>query len=245
MMKSSHMPRPLLITIAIVAVAGAVAGGRASAEVARHPCVPRSAEIRFKAADGTRLAGYRLGRGRTAVLLAHQSRGDACQWAGYARRLAGQGYLVIAFDFRGYGDSQTRGGRAGQRLAADVAAAAKAARIRGARKVFAVGASMGGTVVLAAAANIRPALSGVISLSGPASFGSIDALKIVPRLSVPTLYVVGQYDADFVPDAQQLYGATGAKDKAIHILPVGSHGVDFVRSDPPARALIEGFLRAH
>jgi pimeloyl-ACP methyl ester carboxylesterase len=245
MMKSSHMPRPLLITIAIVAVAGAVAGGRASAEVARHPCVPRSAEIRFKAVDGTRLAGYRLGRGRTAVLLAHQSRGDACQWAGYARRLAGQGYLVIAFDFRGYGDSQTRGGRAGQRLAADVAAAAKAARSRGARKVFAVGASMGGTVVLAAAANIRPALSGVISLSGPASFGSIDALKIVPRLSVPTLYVVGQYDADFVPDAQQLYGATGAKDKAIHILPVGSHGVDFVRSDPPARALIEGFLRAH
>src|SRR5512132_1116724 len=143
MMKSSHMPRPLLITIAIVAVAGSVAGGRASAEVARHPCVPRSAEIRFKAADGTRLAGYRLGRGRTAVLLAHQSRGDACQWAGYARRLAGQGYLVIAFDFRGYGDSQTRGGRAGQRLAADVAAAAKAARSRGARKVFAVGASMG------------------------------------------------------------------------------------------------------
>jgi pimeloyl-ACP methyl ester carboxylesterase len=245
MLKSSHMPRPVLIAIAIVAAAVAGVTGRASADVARHPCVPKSAEIRFKAADGTRLAGYRLGRGQTAVLLAHQSRGDACQWVGYARRLARQGYLVIAFDFRGYGDSQTRGGRAGQRLAADVAAAARAARSRGARKVFALGASMGGTVVLAAAANIRPAVSGVISLSGPASFGSTDALKIVPRLTVPALYVVGQFDADFVPDAQQLYAATGAKDKAIHILPVGLHGVDFVRSDPQARALVEGFLRSH
>jgi hypothetical protein len=78
-----------------LAAAVCVAGG-ASAEVTRHACVPKTAEIRFKAADGTRLAGYRLGRGKTAVVLAHQVRGDACQWASYARRLAGRGYLVIA-----------------------------------------------------------------------------------------------------------------------------------------------------
>ena len=34
------------------------------------------------------------------VVLADQVRGDACQWASYARRLAGRGYLVVAFDFR-------------------------------------------------------------------------------------------------------------------------------------------------
>jgi pimeloyl-ACP methyl ester carboxylesterase len=243
MMESSQVIRLSLIIAAALAVIGVV--GTASAEVARHPCVPKSAEIRFVAADGTRLAGYRLGGGRTAALLAHQVRGDACQWAGYARRLARLGYLVIAFDFRGYGDSQARGGRAGGRLAADVGAAAKVARGRGARKVFAIGASMGGTAVLAAGTNIRPHLSGVVSLSGPAVFGSIDALNTVPRLTMPVIYVVGQLDSDFALDAQKLHDATGSADKAIQVLPVGLHGVELVRSDPRARAVVERFIGSH
>jgi alpha-beta hydrolase superfamily lysophospholipase len=210
MLESSHMARLSLIAIVAAALAGLC--GSASAEVSRHFCVPKSAEIRFKAADGTRLAGFRLGRGRTAVVLAHQTDGDACQWASYARRLAGRGYLVVAFDFRGYGDSQARGGRAAGRLAADVAAAAKAARARGARKVFAVGASMGGTAVLVAGANIRPPLSGVVSLSAPADFGAIRAQSAVPKLTVPVLYVAGELDSDFALDARRLYDATASTD---------------------------------
>ena len=173
------MVRLSIIAIALAAAVGVT--GSASAEATRHPCVPKTAEIRFMAADGTRLAGIRLGRGKTAVVLAHQSRGDACQWASYARRLAGRGYLVIAFDFRGYGDSQTRGARAAGRLSADVAAAAKAARARGATKVFAVGASMGGTAVLAAGVHARPQLTGVISLSGPAYFSWIGRAERRPQ----------------------------------------------------------------
>ena len=243
MLELWHVLRlPLIIAIALAALGVA---GTTSAEVARHPCVPKSAEIRFRAADGTRLAGYRLGKGRKAVVLAHQSRGDACQWSSYAKRLARLGYLVIAFDFRGYGDSQTRGGRAAFRLAADVAAAPRAARARGAQKVFVVGASMGGTAVLAAAANIRPTVSGVVNLSGPAFFTSLDALKLAPRLTVPALYVVGQFDSDFVPDAQRLYDAAASADKAIHVLPIAQHGVDLVRSDARARALVEDFIRSH
>jgi pimeloyl-ACP methyl ester carboxylesterase len=243
MLESSHVIR--LLTIVALALAAAGSTGGASAEVARHPCVPKSAEIRFKAADGTRLAGYRLGRGRTAVVLAHQSRGDACQWSAYSKRLARLGYLVISIDFRGYGDSQYRIGRAANRLAADVAAATKVARARGARKVFAFGASMGGTAALAAAANIRPQLSGVVSLSAPAVFSSMDALKVAPKLTLPVLYVVARSDADFAVDAQRLYDATASSDKAIHILPVGGHGVDFVRSDTEGRRLLERFLRSH
>jgi pimeloyl-ACP methyl ester carboxylesterase len=242
MVESWHVLRPSLLMAIAVAALGLAS--TTSAEVARHPCVPKSAEIRFRAADGTRLAGYRLGRGRTAVVLAHQSRGDACQWAGYAKRLARLRYLVIAFDFRGYGDSQTRGGRAALRLAADVAAAAKAARARGAQKVFLVGASMGGTAVLAAAVNVRPPVDGVVSLSGPAVFSGIDALKLAPRLTVPALYVVGERDSDFAPDARRLYDATASTDKALRVLPVGLHGVELVRSNRDARAIVEGFIRA-
>jgi pimeloyl-ACP methyl ester carboxylesterase len=243
MLESWQMLRLALIVTALAAATGVV--GRASAEVTRHTCVPKAAEIRFTAADGTRLAGYRLGRGRTAVVLAHQTRADACQWGSYARRLAGRGYLVIAFDFRGYGDSQTRNFRASGRLAADVAAAARAARQRGAQKVFAIGASMGGTAVIAAGAHARPHLSGVVSLSAPASFGVVSAINAAPKLTVPVLYVAGQFDADFPADAQRLYDATASTDKAIHILPDGRHGVDYVRSDTRARSLLEAFIRSH
>lgn len=232
-----------LAVIVAVALAALGAAGTTSAEVARHPCVPKSAEIRFTAADRVRLAGIRLGRGRKAVVLSHQSRGDACQWIGYARRLARLGYLAIAIDHRGYGDSQSVGGRAGTRLPADVAAAVRFARARGAQKVFAVGASMGGTAVLTAAANIRPRLSGVVSLSAPTAFAYMDALKTSPRLTVPALYLVGRDDADFVPSAQQLFDATASTDKAVHVLPVGYHGVELMRSDAQARALVEEFLR--
>ena len=243
MIESFQMIRLAVIVIALAAAV--VAGGRASAEVTRHPCVPKRAEIRFKAADGTRLAGFRLGRGRTAVVLAHEVRGDACQWASYARRLAGRGYLVISFDFRGYGDSQQRGGPAANRLSADVTAAAKAARARGARKVFAVGASMGGTAVIVAGAHTRPPLSGVISLSGPAYFAAMSAIDVAPKLTVPILYVAGRLDEDFALDAQRLYDATASRDKAVHILPGGSHGVELVRFDAQARGLVERFIRSH
>ena len=243
MIESWHMTRIAMLLIALAAAAGLA--GRAPAEVTRHTCVPKQAEIRFKAADGTRLAGYRLGRGTTAVVLAHQTRSDACQWSSYARRLVRMGYLVIAFDFRGYGDSQARGGRAANRLSADVAAAAKVARARGARKVFAIGASMGGTAVIAAGVHARPLLAGVISLSGPATFAGVNAIDLVPKLGIPVLYVVGQFDQDFAADAQRLYDATASGDKAIQVLPVGRHGVELVRSDPPARAAVELFIRSH
>ena len=241
MLQSWHVLR--LSVIVPIALAALGAAGTTSAEVARHPCVPKSAEIRFKAADGTRLAGYRLGKGRTAVVLAHQSRGDACQWAGYAKRPARLGYLVIAIDFRGYGDSQTRGGRAAGRLAADVAAGAKAARARGARKVH-CGSSMAARP-LVAGANIRPPLSGVISLSGLRRLHRAGRAEVGSSPHSADLYVVGQFDSDFVPDAQRLYDATASHDKAVQVLPVGHHGVDLVRSDARARALVEGFLRSH
>jgi len=104
----------ILALLSAVVASWACAGGTATT---RSSCV-RSHPVRFRAADGTRLAGARYGRGTTAVVLAHQSNGNVCQWAFYARRLASLGYLAFPFDFRGHGESQFRHYPASRRIAA-------------------------------------------------------------------------------------------------------------------------------
>jgi pimeloyl-ACP methyl ester carboxylesterase len=202
-------------------------------------------DVTFRASDRTRLVGHRFGRGKTAVVLAHQARANFCQWVSYGRRLAARGYTAFVFDFRNNGRSQQVGYARAGRLAGDVAAAVKYVRVRGATKVFLVGASMGGTAVLAAAANVKPAVAGVVSLSGPRSFGGVDAEAAVPRLRVPVLYIVAEEDAGggFAADARALYDRTASSDKALEVLPGFSHGVSLVAFPGPARDLLEQFLR--
>jgi pimeloyl-ACP methyl ester carboxylesterase len=230
-------------TAAVVALI-ALLGGSASAgpEKEGHSCA-KSGSIRFRAADGLRLAGHRFGRGTTAVVFAHESRGGACQWIPFARRLAGKGYLTIAFDFRGYGDSQSPPRGASSRLAADVIAAAKKGRSLGAKKVVVVGASMGGTAVILAAANARTVINGVISVSAPRFFARMDGEAAARRLQAPVLYLVGDEDPGFADDARALYEATASTDKALEILDSGNHGV-ILAAQPDARSLIESFVAA-
>ena len=233
-----------LLSTATLAAVIALLSGSASAQkaTADHGCAKR-AGVTFRAADGLKLHGHRFGRGKTAVVFAHESGGSVCQWTPYARELARRGYLTIAFDFRGYGRSQTPKRGAWSRLPADVIAAAKLSRSLGAKKVVVVGASMGGTNVLVAAANARTVIDGVISVSGSTSHGRSNALAAVRRLQVPVLYLVGERDEGFVEHARLLFEATSSADKRLEILDSAQHGV-FLAAEPPARSLIEGFVAA-
>jgi pimeloyl-ACP methyl ester carboxylesterase len=232
----------LAATLAVtVAVAAAAAGGGTAGGTWDH-CTPRQGDLRFRAADGTRLVGHRFGSGRVAVVLAHESRGWLCEWVPYAKRLAARGYLAFPFDFRGYGESQTHP-VSNARLDLDVAAAAKTVRGLGAKKVFLVGASIGGSAVLRAAADSRPLVNGVVSVSGAADL--VDAIAAVKRLRVPALFVAGRYDLDFAAEARRLYAATASKDKKLSIVARGEHGSMLVAADAKVRATIEAFLRSH
>jgi pimeloyl-ACP methyl ester carboxylesterase len=230
---------------ALVVIAAFVAStaGTGTAGRAWDGCTARSGDVRFRAADGTRLVGHRFGRGRTAIVLAHQRPGDLCQWRSYSKRLDRLGYLAFAFDLRNYGQSQRRGYRSGEGPAADVAAAVKLVRRLGARKVFLVGASLGGSAVLAAGANVAPQVDGVISVSGAADLAN--AVESVPRLRAPVLFLAGKYDVDFASEAQRLYDATASGDKTLKILLRGEHGTQLVGSSLSARRLIEGFVASH
>jgi dienelactone hydrolase len=238
----SQVRRSLSIASLVALVAVLTGSASAQNRAVSHGCA-KQGEIRFRAADGLRLAGHRFGRGKTAVIFAHEARGGACQWIPFARALARGGYLTIAFDFRGYGRSQTPKRGAWSRLPADVIAAAKLSRRLGATKVVLVGASMGGTAVVVAGANARAVVDGVVSVSAPSSYGRMDGLAAARKLRMPALYLVGEGDEGFVEQTRLLYEATSSADKRLEILSSAQHGV-LLASEPGARSLIEGFVAA-
>src|SRR4029453_5804988 len=94
----SHLGRTLSIATLVSLIAVLLGTGTATQVANAHYCA-KAGEIRFRAADRTRLAGHRFGRGATAVIFAHERRGGACDWIPYARRLARLGYLAIPLHF--------------------------------------------------------------------------------------------------------------------------------------------------
>jgi pimeloyl-ACP methyl ester carboxylesterase len=240
------MKRTFLLLV--LAGAGLASTAGATSRHAEHSCV-RGGELWFYAADGTKLVGHRFGRGTTAVILAHQSEGDLCDWLPYARRLASKGYFVFPVDFRGYGFSQSRTGAAAIRFPTDLAAAAKALRKLGKKKIFLVGASMGGIASLVAGANVTPSVAGVISISSPARFRGMDAVRAATRLRVPVLYLAAAGDDsagyDFSRDAETMHSATAAADKRLEVLPGAGHGIGLMAGSARAKAAVESFLSGH
>ena len=170
-------------------------------------------------------------------MLAHQYGGDACQWSDFAPGLAKADYHVLAFDAHGYGRSPAGSGE----IDIDVLAASSKLRALGARKLVLIGASMGGTAVLSAGAQLKPPPAAVVSLSGPGSFDLMSAYDAVPRLAMPKLFVVGARDVQFVDAARELYRkARGAKQ--LVVVQTADHGVDLL-DDPPAELAIGTVLR--
>jgi alpha-beta hydrolase superfamily lysophospholipase len=233
----------IVLVACVIAVSVAAAG--VSGSTAYPGCAP-GPDLHFRASDGTRLVGHRFGRGKIAIVLAHEYGRDLCEWVPYAKRLAGLGYTAIAFDLRGFGGSNPGTGSGLTSYDRDVAAAAKLARAQGATKVLLVGASIGANAVVVAGASIKPTVDGVVSLSAPATF-RLDAVSAVKRSRVPVLYVAGTIDSGGIyrQDARTLFAATAAADKAITLVATGEHGVQLVGHPGKARSQVERFLHVH
>jgi alpha-beta hydrolase superfamily lysophospholipase len=230
------MRLPLLAAI-VLAVALAPA---ATPHAHWDQCTTGSGDVTFRAPDGTRLAGHLFGHGPVGVVLAHQRNGNLCQWLPYATHLGRLGYAALAFDFRNVGASQVRHYPANLRYGGDVAGAVRELRRRGATKVVLVGASLGGSAVLQAAANVRPAVDGVVSVSGAADLSN--AIQSVPGLKVPVLYLAASGDRDFAADAKRLYAATREREKQLLLLDDWRHGTALVGGNVAARRAVDAFV---
>ncbi|HZO33537.1 MAG TPA: alpha/beta fold hydrolase [Gaiellaceae bacterium] len=204
----------------------------------------------LRAQDGVRLYAVEAGRGNVGVVLAHESPADLCGWLPYMATLEHAGVRVLAFDFRGFGDSDrpasTRDFLAYGR---DFRAAVAHLESDGAKKVFLMGASFGGAAALTYAPGLR--LAGVVSFSGETHLPGtgLNGLAAVPRLRAPLLIVGSRHDRYLsVADALRLLRRAGSHDKRTALYPGGYHGWDLVEDAPYAakvRALVLAWVRAH
>lgn len=158
--------------------------------------------------DGETLAVWVHGDPATApatVVLAHMRGSDHTSWESVADQLADAGYAAVTFDFRGYGDST---GERDTHLDRDLTAVVASVRAAGADTVVTIGASMGGTAVLATAADLD--VDAAVALSAPARFGDLDASS--PGLPAERLLLVAaRDDHPYVDDLGAIAAATGAR----------------------------------
>ncbi len=173
-------------------------------------------------ADGVRIQGHRLGRGRTAVVFCHGFLGwhRKGRLVDFQQRLARR-FAVYAFDFRGHGQS---GGVSafGVDEYLDVDAVIGRARADGFRRVVTFGASMGGIAVIRQAAFL-----GLLRAWGtrvPADWTPAeDPADLVGRIApIPLVIVHGRDDHYFDEEqAWLLYRKAGEPKRLLLAAPFG------------------------
>ena len=110
-------------------------------------------QLSFPTSDGGLIYADQYGKGDRGVVLAHGGRFNRDSWGKQALLLAGEGFRVLAIDFRGEGQSRagTQGRPPDEGRQFDVLAAVHYLRTTGAKSVSVVGASMGGDYAAEAA----------------------------------------------------------------------------------------------
>jgi pimeloyl-ACP methyl ester carboxylesterase len=205
---------------------------------------PPTGTFFFTTEDGVTLNGQVIGSGKTAIVFSNGQTVPKFFWLPVAQRLAGQGYLCLLYDYRGISPSQGRDDLS--RRDSDLRAAVAAARARGATAVVLVGASFGGTLALAFAAQIQP--KAIIILSAPLSADvfTLSAAEL-KALTIPKLFMASQDDTQFVGAIQQMYDLS-SEPKQLHIFPGKNHGDAILTSadtGDAAMAIVDAFLHTY
>lgn len=180
-------------------------------------------EVEFASTDGVTLRGRHYGQGDVIVVLAHMLPADQESWAPFAEKLAAEGYAAFTFNFRGYPPSQ--GDWDAGLIDLDLGGALDYLDTQGVERPVLVGASIGGTAAVMAAANRD--VAGLITLSAPMSIDGLDASEAITRVTAPKLFMVAEDDVEARAGSAALYGAS-SDPRFYDVFRGGEHGSDLV-----------------
>jgi pimeloyl-ACP methyl ester carboxylesterase len=284
-MKYRHTATALTASIVVAALLASCSNGEARSPETAAPPTSAAMEgeradyeaIGFRAGDGVELAGRLWGEGDIAVILAHGFREFTAQddWLAFAPALAQRGYTVLSFNFRGFCDSKdcSDGTIELGNNWRDAMAAVAFLEERGAKKIFLIGASMGGLAVLRAARTPGVDLAGVVSLSTPQFpskyyVGEPQANDVtsarLKQIDEPKLFVAGMDDVQlpgsaplrpgiesvrFAEDARRMFVAA-EQPKQLALVDSSFHSSELVTTAPDhivaeTTALVFRFLEAN
>jgi alpha-beta hydrolase superfamily lysophospholipase len=171
--------------------------------------------VSFSTPDGGVVFADVYGKGERGVVLAHGGQFNKESWAKQAQALADAGFRVLAFDFRGYGQSRGPQSKSGDdEVEYDVLAAVRYLHSTGTKTVSVIGASFGGEAAADASIDAAP--------------GEIDRLILLAawtdrppeKMKGRKLFIVARDDADGpeprLPKIRANYDkATGPKELII------------------------------
>ena len=237
----------VLFATALVLVASGACDGGGSPVPTQPPPVTVSAATQNvgilvgEGDDFVTLRGHLFGpQHKTGVILTHMRPNDQRDWFEFAQVLADNGYAAFTFDFRGYGE--TGGDEDFDKLDDDVVKAIEYMRnLPNIDQVFLIGASMGGTAALVAAA--EEPVDGVIAISPPAEFEGLDAVDAVSSITAPKLFVASEDDEEAIGFQDLLDAASQPVDSETYT--GNAHGTNLLLSEhgDALRALILQFLQ--
>ena len=176
----------------------------------------------WHAVSHVRVSAAQKGSGPT-VVFANDSGNSACDWVFLADQFAAAGYRAVLFT---YTDTSADGEAAALSDLFDLAANARP----GSRFAL-IGASLGGRLVIEAAATHPPALATIVSLSGERTVENYrDILPDARRVTTPVLYIGARDDplTEGTRQQSQLHAAMTAHPNEIIQLSGAGHGTELL-----------------
>lgn len=193
-------------------------------------------DVELKSEDGILLAGTLYSPPTKekvpGIVLAHMYQNNKKSWDSFARSLANQGYAALAFDFRGWGESEGEVDIPNMYL--DVIAAANYLAnfsLVDRERIAVVGASMGGMSAVIAGAK-SSLIGAVVTICAPSSWQGSEPVEYVDQISPRPIFVIAATDDAHLDlrVAKMLY-LKAKEPKKWLALKTNLHGTDIFSTD--------------
>jgi alpha-beta hydrolase superfamily lysophospholipase len=199
--------------------------------------------VQLRASDGVTLAAalYEVADAPAVVLVPMYTR-TKDDWRPFAERLQAAGIAALALDVRGHGGSAGSAAPS-PAMALDVRAAVDYLAARpGGRAVGVVGASLGATLALMAAAD-APLIRGVALLSPATDYRGVRLEAAVKKYGPRPMYLVASTEDPLAARTVRGLVADQLPSREQRLSLVAAHGTQILDRDPDVAAALVDWLR--